>query len=296
MVEATEKKLRDTRSSLQQQSGKKEAEYQQLIANINRSSTENITKLKEEKEQLRQALEQKLSQTIIALTSEKEGVEAGAREREKKLLAARDAMILQHDEALLRAENDKQQALLMAHQEHQAILERLEESNRALDIEQNKLERMRRDAQARADQDRNTANQLKDELASMKARLEEAKQFGYQKGVGASDAIDSLVDDIVKKLNDRRKVVGLFLDLSAAFDGWIMDHSILLNKLEHYGVRGQALEIFKSYLENRYQFIELKFEENGKEKICKSDIVKVTRGVPQGSILGPIFLSHLPTI
>lgn len=62
-----------------------------------------------------------------------------------------------------------------AHQEHQAILERLEESNRALDIEQNKLERMRRDAQARADQDRNTANQLKDELASMKARLEEAK-------------------------------------------------------------------------------------------------------------------------
>ncbi|CAG9120912.1 unnamed protein product [Plutella xylostella] len=48
-LEATEKKLRDTRSSMQQQSGKKEAEYQQLIANINRSSTENITKLKEEK-------------------------------------------------------------------------------------------------------------------------------------------------------------------------------------------------------------------------------------------------------
>ncbi|KAG7310116.1 hypothetical protein JYU34_004655 [Plutella xylostella] len=191
-LEATEKKLRDTRSSMQQQSGKKEAEYQQLIANINRSSTENITKLKEEKEQLRQALEQKLSQTIIALTSEKEGVEAGAREREKKLLAARDAMILQHDEALLRAENDKQQALLMAHQEHQAILERLEESNRALDMEQNKLERMRRDAQARADQDRNTANQLKDELASMKARLEEAKAAAEDESLRYENRIKEL--------------------------------------------------------------------------------------------------------
>ncbi|XP_048477865.1 rootletin [Plutella xylostella] len=191
-LEATEKKLRDTRSSLQQQSGKKEAEYQQLIANINRSSAENITKLKEEKEQLRQALEQKLSQTIIALTSEKEGVEAGAREREKKLLAARDAMILQHDEALLRAENDKQQALLMAHQEHQAILERLEESNRALDIEQNKLERMRRDAQARADQDRNTANQLKDELANMKARLEEAKAAAEDESLRYENRIKEL--------------------------------------------------------------------------------------------------------
>lgn len=40
-------------------------------------------------------------------------MEAGAREKEKKLLALRDQLILQHDEALLRAENDKQQALLM---------------------------------------------------------------------------------------------------------------------------------------------------------------------------------------
>lgn len=64
-------------------------------------------------EQLRQALEHKLSQTVASLTSEKECSEAAAREREKKLLTARDQLILQHDEALLRAENDKQQALLM---------------------------------------------------------------------------------------------------------------------------------------------------------------------------------------
>ncbi|XP_053606065.1 rootletin isoform X2 [Plodia interpunctella] len=174
-LDNTEKKLRETRNSMSQAAGKKEAEYQQIITNLNRTTTENITKLKEEKDQLRQSLEHKLNQTIAALTSEKESCEAGAREREKKLLAARDQLILQHDEAMLRAENDKQQALIMAHQEQQALLERLEEAKRALDCEANKLERVRRDAQARADHDRNYVNQLKDELAAMKTRLEEAK-------------------------------------------------------------------------------------------------------------------------
>ncbi|KAM3959769.1 LOW QUALITY PROTEIN: ciliary rootlet coiled-coil, rootletin [Aphomia sociella] len=174
-LDNSEKKLRETRNSMQQQSGKKEAEYQQIITNINRTTTENITKLKEEKELLRQSLEHKLNQTIATLTSEKEASDAASREREKKLLAARDQLILQHDEAMLRAENDKQQALIMAHQEQQALLERLEEAKRALDCELNKLERCRRDGQARADHDRAHLAQLKDELAAMKTRLEEAK-------------------------------------------------------------------------------------------------------------------------
>ncbi|KAI8420663.1 hypothetical protein MSG28_007902 [Choristoneura fumiferana] len=174
-LESSERKLRETRNSMQQQSGKKEAEYQSIITNINRTSAENITKLKEEKEQLRQSLEHKLSQTITALTSEKESSEAGAREREKKLLVQRDQLILQHDEAMLRAESDKQQALIMAHQEQQALIERLEEAKRVLDCSQNKLERVKRDAAARSDQDRGHINQLKDELAALKTRLEEAK-------------------------------------------------------------------------------------------------------------------------
>lgn len=48
-LENSEKKLRETRNSMSQQSGKKEAEYQQIITNLNRTTTENITKLKEEK-------------------------------------------------------------------------------------------------------------------------------------------------------------------------------------------------------------------------------------------------------
>lgn len=63
----------------------------------------------------------------------------------------------------------------LAHQEQQALLERLEEAKRAFDCEQNKLERVRRDAHARAEQDRTYVNQLKDEMAALKTRLEEAK-------------------------------------------------------------------------------------------------------------------------
>ncbi|CAB3222355.1 unnamed protein product [Arctia plantaginis] len=214
-LENSEKKLRDTRNSMQQQSGKKEAEYQQIITNINRTTAQNITKLKEEKEQLRQALEHKLSQTVASLTSEKECSEAAAREREKKLLVARDQLILQHDEALLRAENDKQQALLMAHQEQQALLERLEEAKRALDCEQNKLERCRREGHARAEQDRTYLNQLKDEIAALKTKLEEAKANAEDECSRFENRIKELhleKESVVKECTEVRAALSLAED------------------------------------------------------------------------------------
>lgn len=111
-------------------------------------------------------------------------------------------------------------------------------------------------------------------------------QFGYTKGIGTTDAADQLIDDVVQNLNDRKKVAGLFLDLSSAFD--TVDHDILLNKLEYYGVRANILLLLRSYLHNRIQFVEIKENVDGVEKSFRSKMVKITRGVPQGSILGPI--------
>ena len=77
-------------------------------------------------------------------------------------------------------------------------------------------------------------------------------QFGFRKSYSTELAAIKLYDVLLKNLDEKKITCTIFLDLAKAFDS--VNHKILLRKLNHYGVRGKALELFRSYLSGRSQF------------------------------------------
>ena len=101
-------------------------------------------------------------------------------------------------------------------------------------------------------------------------------QYGFRKNHSTQHAIIDIVDKICKNMESKKFTCGIFIDLKKAFD--TVDHSILLSKLNHYGIRGLIHDWFNSYLSDRSPTTSI--------GNCVSEVISCSYGVPQGSVLG----------
>lgn len=111
-------------------------------------------------------------------------------------------------------------------------------------------------------------------------------QHGFVPGKSTSTALSELVEYIIDKLEDGCSISNVFLDLSKAFD--CLSHNMIISKIRALGVKGTAIKWFESYLTGRKQIVELKQVQNGVSEVKVSTEKLITRGVPQGSVLGPV--------
>lgn len=137
-------------------------------------------------------------------------------------------------------------------------------------------------------------NQLASYL--LKFRKLESFQHGFRPGRSVVSAAVQFVESVIESIDRGEFVSGIFLDLTRAFDS--VKYSILLNKLQDLGISLNCLEWFRSYLSDRYQYVEITHVTKSNHlSRTKSTLQPIKFGVPQGSILGPLlFLCYLTDI
>ncbi len=103
-------------------------------------------------------------------------------------------------------------------------------------------------------------------------------QYGFRMEHSTEYAALELIDRVKIEMDKQNTPINVFLDLSKAFD--TINDIILLEKFKYYGIDGITLKLMESYMTNRTQYVEI----DG----VKSDLLNLSTGVTQGSILGPL--------
>uniref|UniRef100_A0A1B6M2N5 Reverse transcriptase domain-containing protein n=1 Tax=Graphocephala atropunctata TaxID=36148 RepID=A0A1B6M2N5_9HEMI len=130
-------------------------------------------------------------------------------------------------------------------------------------------------------------------------RVLDEEQYGFREGKSVVEAGIDFIESIIESVDSGEKVIGIFMDLTKAFDS--VSHRLLLDMLSILGVKSRSFKWFESYLTNRKQYVEVCHLNDFNQfinSVSSTNIVK--HGVPQGSILGPllflIYLTGLPSI
>ena len=109
-------------------------------------------------------------------------------------------------------------------------------------------------------------------------------QYGFRKKHSTFMAILELTNKIFDSFEKNELTIGIFIDLKKAFD--TVNHSILLDKLNFYGIRGTPFNWMHSYLLSRSQYVQI--------DSWKSPLLPIKCGVPRGSVLRPLlFLIYI---
>ena len=112
-------------------------------------------------------------------------------------------------------------------------------------------------------------------------KLLHPNQSGFRENHSCHTALIKLADNWLHNINKNEYCGALFVDFKKAFD--IIDHDLLLRKLELYGLSDNTVNLLKSYLTNRQQCVRV--------NSSISSLKTLTNGVPQGSVLGPLLFS-----
>ena len=109
-------------------------------------------------------------------------------------------------------------------------------------------------------------------------------QYGFRSNHSCEHAIAQVVGSVLKNMETNKSTIAVMLDLSKAFD--TIEHSIMIKKLELFGVHGVCLEWFRSYLKDRQMRVKCRATNSQTE--TRSEYYTVNYGTPQGSCLGPL--------